>query len=322
MIEYPTLKLMRDQVARQIGDQSPGRQTKIDEWLNIHYADIARKKPWPQLMRSSEEERALTAGDSYVYLPKEVEQLYLVLQANQDALVQASIEAIIRGAGTAYRTPGGSYTFADAGEFGRRQDFYASGEKITLSTSGSAAVSAVVHGVTVGKSPEVTGQEIREELTISPSTGATTTNTFKDLFSVSVAPLANGAVVTAAGTTSTDVYATIGEGESTARYKRIRIMQPDAVGSLVTCVWKKRPFKLISDHQSIEIPVGTQLVEACIATMMVNQREYNAAAIYHAQRSKDGVEELFKSSQDQNAKVYLAQPIPLYRTKRITVINP
>ena len=36
---------------------------------------VARKKAWPQLLRSSEEEISLTSGAAYVYLPKTVEVL-------------------------------------------------------------------------------------------------------------------------------------------------------------------------------------------------------------------------------------------------------
>lgn len=321
MIEFPTLKVMRDQVARQIGDNSAGRQTKIDEWLNIHYADACRSKPWPQLMRSSEEETSFTAGQIYVYLPKEVEQLYFVMAVNQEVALQMTMEALIRGAGSSYRTPAEVYAYAESGEHGRRADFYSSAEKISLTTSGAAAVAAVVHGTITSKAPNASAQEIREEVTISPSTGGVTTNTFADLFSVGIEAISGGAIVTASGATSGRIYATIGEGESTARYKRIRLMNPEVAVSLVTCIWKKRPFKLISDNQAIEIPVGTQLVEATIATMMVNQREYNAAAIYHQARAKDGIDALFKSSMEQNDKIILGQPIGQYRQRRIVIVN-
>lgn len=321
MIAYPTLKQMRDQIARQIGDDSADRATKIDEWINTHYAEQARKHPWPQLLRSSEVEVALSAGASFVYLPKEVETLYFVMAENADAAVNMAYEVILRNATTQFQSAGIVFAYADAGEYGRRCNFHTSEEKIHLATSGTASAAAVVHGTVTSKAPNASSQEIREEVTISPSVGVTTTNTFTEIHSVGVEALSS-AIVTVTGNTSGLIYANIGEGEQTARYRRIRLMQPDQVGSYVTVIWKKRPFKLISSNQAVEIPVGPQLVDATTATMMVNQREYNAAALYHQARARDGGDQAFNAAVQQGDKIYLAQPIGQYRGKHIIVVNP
>ena len=326
MNEYMTLKQMRDQVARQIGDTSADRATKIDEWLNNHYSEHARKYNWPQLLRSSEEVVSLTSAAAHLYLPKEVEALFFVMPKNQDAATNMALDSLIRDAGTQFQTSGVVYKWADAGEFGRRRDFHTAAEKITLTTSGTAAVAAVVQGTITSASPGVGAQELREEVSISPSTGVTTTNTFTDIYAVSCAAVAatSNALITVTGATSGNTYATIGEGEQTARYRRIRLMLPPTSGDPVTLIWKKRPFKLISDNQAVEIPVGPSLIEAATATMFVNQREYNAAAIYHAQRAKDTSEGAFNASQQQGEHIYLSRPMAGSgrRHNKIIVVNP
>jgi hypothetical protein len=64
------------------------------------------------------------------------------------------------------------------------------------------------------------------------------------------------------------------------------------------------------------------VVEACIATMMVNQREYNGAATYHQGRSADGVNDAFRASEEQSSKLVLGQPLPQYHARRIVVKSP
>lgn len=321
MLEYPTLKQMRDQIARQIGDDSVDRATKIDEWINTHYSEVSRKKAWPQLLRSSEEEISFTPGAAYVYLPKTVETLYFVMPQNCGEAINLAIETIMRNASVSFRNSGLVFAYADAGEFGRRCDFHTLAERLTLTTTGSSSVEGVVHGSITSAAPSASSQEIREEVTIAPSTGDTTDNAFSDIYSVGVAEI-TGAIITITGATSGLVYATIGEGEQTARYRRIRLMQPDQQGTAVTLIWKKRPFKLISDNQAIEIPVGTQLIDAVISTMMVNQREYNAASVYHQGRASRGVDESFDASKTQGDQIYLAQPMGGGRGEPIIIINP
>ena len=321
MLEYPTLKQMRDQIARQIGDTSDDRVVKIDEWINTHYSEVSRKKAWPQLLRSSEEEISFTAGAAYVYLPKTVETLYFVMPHDCGEAVNLAMESILRNASISFRNTGLVFAYADAGESGRRMDFYSLFERLTLTTTGSTAVNAVVHGSVTSAAPNVSSQELREEVTIAPSTGITTDNAFSDIYSVGVAELTDS-TVTVTGATSGNIYATIGEGEQTARYRKIRLMQPDQQGTAVTLVWKKRPFKLISDNQAIEIPVGTQLIDAVISTMLVQQREYNAASIYHQGRAARGVDESFDASQTQGDRIYLAQPMGGGRGEPIIIQNP
>lgn len=320
MYEFMTFKSVCDQVSRQIGDTSDRTLTKIQDWINIHYAQIARDKMWPQLLRSSEQETTLTAGAAHLYLPKEMEQIYFVMPQNVEAAVNMALDALLRGAGTQFQTAGPVVQWAEAGEFGRRRDFYTSAETLTITQTGGSSLTAVVQGVVTSKAPVIDSQERTEEVTVAPG-GTATSLTYADVHAVSVEELTSN-VVTVTGTTSGYIYATIGAGEQTARYKRIRLMQPSVLADAYTIVWKKRVAKLVFDHQAIEIPVGPQLVDAVVATMLVRQREYNSAAIYHQQRAQSGVEAAFAASQAQGEKVMQAVPYGRDRYRRMIVVNP
>ena len=321
MNEYKTFKAMRQQVQRQIGDSSSNTSTKIDDWLNNHYSSIARKKLWPQLIKTSEEVVSLVAGVPYLYLPKEVETLHFVMEQNLGASVNMAIDALLRGAGPDFRTAGIVSQWADAGECGRRTEFYTSAEMITVSHTASTSITAVIHGVTTAAAPGISAQERSEEVTVPSASSVTSSLTYADLVAVSTEDLTSD-LVTVTGTTSGTTYATIGPGEQTARYKRIRLLQVPQLSDPITVVWKKRIAKLIFDHQSIEIPVGQQIVDATVATMLVRQREYNSAAIYHEQRAASGVEDVFSASNQQGEQVLQARPYGRDPTRRIIVINP
>ncbi len=320
MYQYMTFKSICDQVVRQIGDASDRTATKIQDWINNHYAEMAAKNMWPQLLRSSEQETTLTAGAAHIYLPKEMEQLYFVMPQNLDAAVNMALDALLRGSGPQFQTSGPVVQWAEAGEFGRRRDFYTSPETLTLTQTGGSSLTAVIQGVTTSKAPVITSQERTEELTVATS-GSPTTLTYADVHSVSVEELTSN-VVTVTGTTSGYVYATIGAGEQTARYKRVRLMQPPVLADSFTVVWKKRVAKLVFDHQAIEIPVGPQLVDATVATMLVRQREYNGAALYHQQRAANGVQDVYNASQAQGEKVTQCVPYGRDRYRRMVVVNP
>lgn len=315
-----TFSDIRDQVQNQIGDASARTQEKIDDATNLAYVEFARKKLWPQLVRSSEQEAALTGQAAHLYLPKEVESLFFVMEVNLDPAVNMAIEALLRGAGTQFQTSGPVFAWAEAGEFGRRCDFYTSPETLTITQTGSGSVGAVVQGVVTSKAPVITSQERTEEVTVAPA-GTATALTYADVHSVSVEELTSN-LITVTGTTSGYVYASIGDGERTARYKRVRLMQPPQLSDAYTIVWKKRVAKLVYDNQAIELPIGPQLVDAVVARMLVRQREYNAAAIFHEQKAQTGVDNVFQASQAQGEQILQARPYGRDRYRRMVVINP
>ncbi len=308
MIEYATLGQMADQVGRQIEDSTAEKAVQIKEWLNTHYAQVARSHRWPQLHRISEERSSFTTGQSYLYLPKEVEQVYLIFPQNGFAPLQGrALDSLINEYSITYDDTGTTVAFAEAGEVGFCTDFYTTGETLTITHSGSGTVSGVVHGLTSGAEGETAAVEQTETVSILQSTGVITTNTWKDLIGVSVEELAAGDVVTVAGTTSLRTYAKIAAGERTARYKRIRLMQPTATADAYTLVWKKRVMRLSEDHQSVEIPVGQVLIDLTTSAVLSSQREYGAATM-HYQAAMAAIESLKNATSIDGSTVHQAIP--------------
>lgn len=309
MLEYATLGQMAEQIGRQIQDTSADKAVAIKENLNTHYGQLARGHRWAELLRVSEERTSVVSGQKYMYLPKEVEQVYLLFpQGGMPPLVGMTLTQMIEQYSTTYATSGLTLNFAEAGDVGYRTDFYTAGETIKITHSGSGTIEVVVRGIVGGAEGVSTGTEITEVVSVvEGATGGTTTNTFTDLGAVSTAELADGDVVTVVGVTSAYTYAQIAAGERTARYKRIRLMQPPNAAATVTMVWKKRVARLREDNQAVEIPVGNVLIDLCVATMLSNQREYGGAQL-HYQRGSVAAEELKAADAIDTAVVVQAIP--------------
>lgn len=296
MLEYATLGQMASQVGLQIQDSSTEKATAIKDWINTHYAQVARGYRWKELLRVAEERSSTTAGQKYLFLTKEVEQVFLIFpQNNAGVLLGMPLDTLIEQYGSSYDESGLTVKFAEAGEVGYMTDFYTTGETLTITHSGSGTVSGVVHGLTGAAEGISSSVEVTEAVSILQTTGVVTSNTYTDLISVSVDSLAAGDVVTVTGTTSTRTYAKISAGERTARYKRIRLMPPSNSADTYTLVWKKRVMRLSEDHQSVEIPVGQVLIDMVVSTMLSNQREYGAAQMHHV-RAQQELERLMVSA--------------------------
>jgi hypothetical protein len=282
MLEYGTLGQLATEVGHNIQDGSAEMAVQVKESINNNYVTVARGHRWPGLLRISEERSSLTAGQKYLFLPKEVEQVYLIFPQNGMPPLQGrSLDQLIERYGELYAESGTAVDFAEAGEVGYCTEFYTTGETLTITHSGSGTVAGVVHGLTGGGEGETSGVEEREAISILQSTGVITTKTWKDLIAVSVAELAAGDVVTVTGTTSARIYAKIAAGERVAKYKRIRLMQPSGTADPYTLVWKKRVARLTDDNQAVEIPVGQILVNLVTATIRSSQREYTASQLHY-----------------------------------------
>lgn len=288
MLEYATLAEIADQVALQIQDSSATKRAQIISEISRRYGIRAREHRWKELLRISEEKFSTTAGQSYLFLPKEVEQLYLLFPQNGLPPLQgAQIEDLIANNSSVYRTSGLAIAWAEAGEVGYRATFSTSGEQLQLSHSGSGTIECVVRGHVSGAEGVAAGNEVTEVVSVVQGAGTTSSNTYTDLGAVSCEDLADGDIVSVVGVTSGTTYAQIAAGERTARYKRIRLMPPTATTDTVTMVWKKRVARLREENQACEIPIGQVLVDDVVAGMLAFKREYAGAQLHYQRAERD-----------------------------------
>ena len=307
MINYMTLADMRGQVGRFVGDTTATRNVKTDEFINLHYADIATRYRWPYLMRAAESLVVTTSGDKFLYLPKDVGQLYFIIRGTPIGEAPSqTIENFFRRQMELVNTIGRFITYADAGEVGRRAEFSDTAEMLTLqNVGGSGSQTVLVHGrVTIAGTETI---EITESVTLSGSSAANTTNTFSDLLQVSTDGEQTG-YISVTGQASATLYATIEPGERTARYKKLRVGYVSD-GETLTMYYKKAVRRLTEDLSVPEIPVSMALVQMAIGSMFMLERKWQGGGMTHMQLGEQILQNVWTEIITQPGRIEQSVPI-------------
>lgn len=307
MLDYQTLEQMADHVARVVqetGSSSVGgtQKTRVKEAINLAYANILRRYPWPNLMDARETEFTATSGQAYLYLPKYVQQLYFLLPSVLDQLApHEAVFAFFNKRG-AFKDSGFAIeAFTDAGEVGRKVPFSSTAETLEVS-GGTASYTALVHGIT-GDDDEVT-----EEVNVSSGAAKNTSTSFSDLLSVSTDG-SHTSVVTVKGVTSTTTYATIGPTERTARYRRLRLSGVPTSGETIAMYFKKRAVPLVNDDQVPEIPVSVAIIHRATAFFYGHQRRWANAMQNQLQLAEQAVQDVLGEELGQGFRIEQGVPM-------------
>ena len=327
MIGYLTRGEMLDQIGQHTQALSTGKRSIAATWLDGAYHDYATKYRWNQLMKSEEAGVTITSNAAYLYLPPDVDQLFAILPTTLAGLASPiSIEALLQQGGATSQYAGLFDKYADAGEFPRRYDFRVGGEQLSVAQTGYTTTStAYVNGIQGNTTGNPDSYEAGEAVTVNATAGVYTNlpsgATYYDITSFSVASNATGTYLLK-GVTSGTIYAVISAGDTSARYKRIRLMSIPADAPIVTMFWKKRVKRLIADSQTIEIPIAYALINKVIAYMYSGQREYNAAMQMHSQLADQLCEQAFHGTKVEGEAVELGQPTINNRNRKIVIITP
>lgn len=307
-ISYRTLANMRTQVGEFVGDTTARRGGIIDDWLNTHYNDIATQYRWPQLMRGLETTLSFVSGDKYLFLPKDVAELYFIIRgAPIEEAPHQTIELFFRRQLETVDSAGRFITFSDAGEVGRRANVLTA-EKFTIQNVGagvSDTVSVLIHGkVTISGSEQA---EVLEEVSLTGTTAANTTNTYADLLQVSVPGTQTG-LITVTGQTSTTLYATIEPGEETSRYKLLRLGYVPDTNETFTIYFKRQVRRLTAENQTPELPISHPLIEFAIASQFMLERKWQGAGSEHLQIAQRMLDNILAQNLSQANRIEQAAP--------------
>lgn len=278
MNDYLTFAEMKEQVGREIQDSSSSRRpTIVGDAINREYMLACRRYRWPSLSKARESTAATTANEPFLYLEKDVGELYFLRNASLGTeAVHQQIENFFRRQGLELDNQGFLWTYSHAGIDGKKAEI-SSAEQLSISSAQASSdngKTAIVHGL-------VGVDEIFESVTIPGAGGVDTTNSFTDLYAVSIDGSQAG-VITCAGKTSATTYATIAPGERTAKYKKLRLGMKPSDSTTVTYYFKKNVPLLTNDDQVPEIPAASALVELAAAKSELNQRHIASAESRYA----------------------------------------
>jgi hypothetical protein len=319
MLGYLTFENMRQQVGRMIGDTvTSNRQTIINDWLNTNYDNVARAHRWPSLTRASESELSFTAGERFLYLPQDLQEMYFLYPKDRPELPNAETpSSLFHRTALQQDSSGVVRSFAPAGEYGRKADFHTDAELITVSPDASETAASVDHRI---EGLDSAGVPYGETVNTATNVSANTSATFTEIFSISTNGLQT-LKVTYSGATSTNEYAVIPADEQTARYKRIRLYQLPDTADTYTLYYKKRVKRLIDDDQIPEIPVSHVIMHMTVADQFRQQRRWQVAAVSHEQKAQQALEQVlreeFQGSNVQQSIPYLSRT----RNKQVVVIR-
>jgi hypothetical protein len=324
-IDFMTLSQMRGQVGRHIGDTTSTRNTKIDEWLNLHYADLAAQLRWPQLLRGSEKTLTFTAGDKFLYLPKEVSELYFIIPGSPiEEVPHQTIEMFFKRHLNLVDTQGRFVNYADAGEFGRRREFPTTAQRLSVQNIGAAASetqTVLIHGlVQVGSTTEST--EIIETVSLTGSSAVNTTNSFTDLYQVSCAGTQTGYIQVTEQSDATVLFTVVEPGEVTSRYKRLRLGYVADGSGTYTLYYKRHVRKLTADNSTPELPIARVLVELAIASQFTQERKWQGAATLHQQRAQEMLAHIWEKTVSQASRIEQSVPLTtnIYQRRSNTIV--
>lgn len=307
-INLLTLADMRGQVGRFVGDTTDSRNEKTDEFINLHYADIATRYRWPYLMRSSEQAVVTTSGEKFLYVPKDVGQIYFVIRGSPlGEAPHQTIENFFKRQMELVDNVGRFITYADAGDAGRRAEFSTTPELLTLQNVGSSIISqtVLVHGrVTISGTETI---EVVESVTLTGSVAANTVNTFSDLLQVTTDGNQTGYIIVT-GQSSGTLYATVESGERTARYKRLRVGYVSD-GETLTMYYKKQVRRLTDDLSVPEIPVSMALIQMTIGSMFMLERKWQGGGMTHMQLGEQILQNVWAEITTQPGRIEQSVPI-------------
>ena len=313
MADY-NFKEMQDIVGRWIQDTSPGRQTRIQEAINLRYLEIAKEEKWTEL---NEFELNLTTlptpnDNGILTLPKRVGQIYKIIQADTPEILQnidfgTMLEQrffLIEQAGKAL-----DYSqFRDS----PIKDAIATAEIMDLVSSSASDTS----GITVIINGRVGDDPIRESVAINGTTTVQTTNLFTDIHSIGVEGSRVG-IITISGASSSTEYSTIAPIDDSSRYAQLRVFPKSA--AVYHIFFKRRVYKMDNDADVPEIPIGTALIQFAIADIL-RQQHRDQGALIHERRGAKIIRGIEMQKKMQAESIELSKPLSRGRQRTSPVV--
>lgn len=287
---YETWGSIYGEVSRFFKDTSTNFQTVIKDEGNRAYFDAVNQQDWSALRRVETGNLTFSSSSAFFYCPSYVLSVLAVIDASSAYFLEATrLEYMAWDSVSSFANAGKAINWADAGDSAYLADFTTTPETLNIVSSSSADTSQSVRitGVDTNNVP------ISETITLNGLTVVPTTNTYKDLQSVSCDSSHTG-IITYSGVTSTTVYGRIGPAEKTVRYKRLRIFQPPFTSNGVALMYKKAPNRLINDQDIPEIPVSGYLRERMMAISFQYDENW-AAAQQHIQLAEQALQKAIEN---------------------------
>lgn len=279
---------------------------KVKDWCRTRYDRILRAFPWGELNRTYN--LSVTAGTRDYALRYDLESIIKMWDSTNGREITAyDIRDHVRFNAVNLEVTGNVQT-------GNPEQYVEIGNKCVsalLSTADQVQVLSTsasdITPMVIRVSGEVSGMPVAENIVLTGTSAATSSNTFDSGAELSItAGTSNGTLQDLVGvvtvrekTTTANVLAKLAPGERVPEYKWIRLSVTPA-SALTAQVWyKKRWMPLVNDLDAPLIPCANEIVEGVVADALWEDGQETAA---QAQENKfaNSVKELWISRRSRN----------------------
>jgi hypothetical protein len=296
---------------------------KIKNWINAAYERIIRAKPWAELVRKYTLD--IVNSQTEYALNMDVQDIMSVYDVtNGCPITQTTLEDYIRV---------NSSTFDQAGNIltGDPTQYYEIGHYTTCAPIATAETVSIVSNSASDITPlvvqirgNVSGVEVQEDVILTGTTAATSTNSY-DAGKISChigtndgsIPNLHG-VVTVSGYTSTTTFAKIAPRTLATEYKWIKVAPtPEATGTMPDWdIWYRRKAQdLVNNNDMPVIDCSLAIIQGAYAdALREDGQEQNA--VMADQKFVEMVEELWASRTNPNI---IEQMTPYTRDDYLTL---
>lgn len=279
---------------------------KVKDWCRTRYDRVMRAFPWIELIRNYS--LSVTAGTRDYALRYDLEEIIKMWDVTHGNEITAyDIRDHIRFNAINLEVSGNVQTgnpdqYIEIGSRSVSALLSTSDQVQVLSTSASDTTPKVIR-----ITGEVSGMPVSENITLTGTSAATSTNTFdsgSELFitaGTSDGTLSDlvGVVTVREQDTTSNVLAKLAPGERAPLYKWIRLSVTPA-SALTAQVWyKKRWMPLSNDNDAPLVPCANEIIEGVIADALWEDGQESAAQIQET-KFANSVKELWISRRPQN----------------------
>lgn len=279
---------------------------KVKDWGRTRYDRIMRSFPWDELNRNYS--LSVTAGTRDYALRYDLEQIIKMWDMTHGSeIIAMDIRDHIRFNAVNLEVTGNVQTgnpdqYIDIGSKSCSA-LLSIADKVQIVSTSALDISPMIIRIT----GEVSGMPVSENITLTGTTSANSTNTFDSGTELTItAGTSDGSLQDLAGvvtvrekTTTSNVLAKLSPGERSPYYKWVRLSVTPATAFTAQIWYKKRWLPLTNDNDAPLIPCANEIVEGIVADALWEDGQESAS---QAQEKKftNSVTELWYSRRPRN----------------------
>lgn len=268
------LTTMVSNVGTEVQDTSTAFATIIKTYINNRYFQILRSINWsPARVNYT---FSTTAGTQDYAMPDDFDKPILVLDStNGIELPETTVQKMGMDFPSAFTSQGSVDSYAILEDTVLAQPSAASALAIVSSSASDTTQKIMVRGI-------VSDEEVTEEVTVTGTTQASTTNSFSRVKSISKTAVSVGKITVTSNSAAVTV-AVLGAQELTSYVKKMRFHYVPSTSLTMVVIYFMKPMPLYSDYDYPVIDISDLIEKGAIADALRYKRQFAKASDFEGQ---------------------------------------